>query len=525
MIESRPAERYIQSCRYRSKPDWEHAPLPFKLYRHCERIPLSTETLTTLSLNQDENPIFSLGLLLYDIYGIIRTHYFGVGGQKIPDTETQASDDSPYLSISSFSRAVASGGARFPCELYMLVNAGQDLAEGLYHYDPLHHSLDLLRTGNFTPILLGALARPPEKQPAYTLLFSVLFWKDAFKYQEFSYRLQGLDAGCLLAQSQIVTERYALQPMLHFQFLDHLLNQLLGFNQMEESVYAVITLEADCSAPLVEQKHSSEADISLVNELPPTLERYEPLSRWPSLEAVHRASCNETRADLPVGTDLSPLALPTSASDLVIELPSVACAYRRTHIGRRRSASLRQFRPHPLTLQQLALLLQTCQRGYQGDLGEETSYLAQALLYCMINHVEGVPPGIYVYQAEQHLLRQVRAGEFQRALQITQPGMDVNMKNLSLCIFPVGNYVRGFSVHGDRWYRMQNMQAGMMVQRLYLAAAISGLGCRASLNYSDEHIDIQLDLPADYTALCQIFISPLAMSIYNDGLYEQSLVW
>lgn len=524
MIEQRPVEHYIRTCRQRAEPDWEHAPFPFKLYRHCEHIPLSTETLTALSLDQDEQPVFSPGLWLYDIYGLIRMSYAKNTGRELADQKTpQTASDAPYSYISSFSRTVASGGARFPCELYVLANAGQDLAEGLYHYDPLHHSLDLLRVGNYMSTLLSALARPPEKQPGYVLLFSVLFWKDAFKYQEFSYRLQGLDVGCLLAQAQIVSERYALRPTLHFQFLDSQLNQLVGLNQMEESVYAVMTLEADSSAPCGEQESLREAGVPPASELPPTLEQYEALSRWPLLEAVHRASCNETLEDVSTLADLSPLALPTS--EFVIELPPADYICRRTHINHRRSAFPGQFRAHPLTLQQVALLLQAGQQGYRGDLAEKKSSLVHTLLYCMINHVEGVPPGIYVYWAERHCLLQVRAGEFNRTFQTTQPGQDVNMSNLSLCVFPVGTYARGLAAYGDRWYRMQNMQAGMVVQRLYLAAAMSDLGCRASLSYGDELLAIQLQLPADYTSLCQIFLSPLTSSIRNERWYEQPISW
>jgi ABC-type bacteriocin/lantibiotic exporter with double-glycine peptidase domain len=38
--------------------------------------------------------------------------------------------------------------------------------------------------------------------------------------------------------------------------------------------------------------------------------------------------------------------------------------------------------------------------------------------------------------------------------------------------------------YGARWYRIQKMLAGSAIQRLYLAAALPGLGCHTSLAYS-----------------------------------------
>src|SRR5262249_36839209 len=150
-----------------------------------------------------------------------------------------------------------------------------------YHYDPAHHALDLLSSGNFTHTLLDALAQPPETLPVYTLLFSSLFWKDGFKYQEFSYRLQCLDVGCLLAQAQVVAEHYRLWSRLHFQFLDFQIKQLLGLNPLEESIYAVLTLETSAlpMAPeLIVQQEGTALTKDELPSIPSTLEHYESLT-------------------------------------------------------------------------------------------------------------------------------------------------------------------------------------------------------------------------------------------------------
>ena len=87
----------------------------------------------------------------------------------------------------------------------------------------------------------------------------------------------------------------------------------------------------------------------------------------------------------------------------------------------------------------------------------------------------------------------------------------------------------GFQVYGDRWYRMQNMEAGIIAQRLYLAAAAQNLGCRASLGFVTPAINKLLglsDANADaiqyqHTSLMHIMIAP-EHPVHQH--YEQSLV-
>jgi SagB-type dehydrogenase family enzyme len=530
-MEQRPAEVYRRLCRQRAESDWEHAPLPFKLYRDCPRIPLGAETLEALSRDGGHAPSFSPGLLLHDIYGMVRViHQAHDVASTVEDTPlAMARPTRPY----SFrlGRVVASGGALYPTELYLLVGPGQSLAAGLYHYDPAHHALDRLRAGDFTHTFLDGLAEPPRSRVEYALLFSAAFWKDAFKYQEFSYRLQGLDIGCLLAQAQLVAEQRQLEPTLHYRFVDQRMNHLLGLDSLKESVYAIMTFEGTLARLSSRRtpKDVREASSDTIDTMQlRTLEQYEPLSRWPLLEAVHRASQREARTDLYAQGALAPIARPVT-SDLAIELPAAPYRYARSDAGRRRSSWPVQFRPRPLPLEQLALLLQVGHQGYRGDLGGETTSLAHTLLYCVINHVEGLSPGIYRYEVdqEQHrrLLRLVRAGEFHQALQAAQIGSLVNAANLSLCIIPVGDYAAGFSVYGDRWYRMQNMEAGMIAQRLYLAGAARGLGCRANLTYRDEATDSLLALPEGYTSLIQFMVSPVDAAAQEGGRCEIPITW
>ncbi|MGH3996497.1 MAG: SagB/ThcOx family dehydrogenase, partial [Pseudonocardiaceae bacterium] len=228
VAESRPIPKTV---------DWDNAPSLFKLYRGCPKVPLDVVPLDVpagdhsnsapgrFSLEQ-----FSSGQFLRDVYGLTRQRWTAPGEVTRRGRRRTAAPSGPTTL-----RPVPAGGARYPCELYLLAGPDQPIPPGVFHYDPAHHCLDVLRD------------QAPES--GLTLLITVAFWKNVFKYGEFSYRLHSLDAGVVLGQSLAVASRHGLDPTVHFQFSDAALDRLLGLDPAYESVYAVITL---AQAPAVD---------------------------------------------------------------------------------------------------------------------------------------------------------------------------------------------------------------------------------------------------------------------------------
>ena len=46
-----------------------------------------------------------------------------------------------------------------------------------------------------------------------------MFWKNFYKYNNFAYRLQGLDAGVLIGQLLEAAKRFGFETGVYFQFL------------------------------------------------------------------------------------------------------------------------------------------------------------------------------------------------------------------------------------------------------------------------------------------------------------------
>ena len=145
-------------------------------------------------------------------------------------------------------RFVPSGGALYPNELYVYLKI-ENLPAGVYHYDVAHHRLVLLREGNFDSYISRALGNRCDISACFgTVFVSTMFWKNFFKYNNFAYRLQGLDAGVLIGQLLEVAKCFGFASGVYFQFLDRAINHLLGLSEQEESVYAVIPLSAESTS-------------------------------------------------------------------------------------------------------------------------------------------------------------------------------------------------------------------------------------------------------------------------------------
>src|SRR5579884_375318 len=176
-----PAQEYVQAERMppdMANVDWQHKPSQFKLYQHCKQIRLpygSARKHDELSLTLE-----GVGEILSKSYGLLQESY----AIELASAGTGISQGS---SSRHHRRPVPSGGALFPCEIYLFSSAGQHLPAGVYHYDVAHHALDILAQHDVMESVCSCLAHPDATRPACILAMSCFFWKDGFKYGDFSY--------------------------------------------------------------------------------------------------------------------------------------------------------------------------------------------------------------------------------------------------------------------------------------------------------------------------------------------------
>ncbi|MGE7603573.1 SagB family peptide dehydrogenase [Peribacillus sp. NPDC097675] len=484
--------------------DWEDAPLSYKLYRDLPVFPFSSDVPLTLETCEASSPpdFNGIGHFLWYVFGLTQVSQFMNESEKVEYMQT-------------FRRFAPSGGALYPNELYVYLKI-VDLPVGVYHYDVAHHRLALLREGNFDDYLDQALGNRCDMSASFgTVFVSTMFWKNFYKYNDFSYRLQGLDAGVLIGQLLEVAKRFGFSTGVAFQFLDRAINHLIGLSEQEESAYAIIPLYA---GPSNECTFGSEAGqtftaTELCEELPAIscqhYVRSKRIKKYPMLLSMNEASMIDSTQSFRRIMKKEEM----NGKEKEVHLPPVErLPYDLAAVCRKRFSPEMDFSLSKVSQVQLATLLKeaTDSYSYTNDLdGERENSNDLVTIYACLHQVEGISDGAYYYDRSAHSLRQVELGDFRVPLQYALSLDNVNLQQVPLCLHVAGNKDYLKNELGYRGYRIQQMAAGMLVQRLLLAATALGMGGHPLLGF-DVNVcdDIYRMGSLGKTSLIQIPIGP-----------------
>jgi SagB-type dehydrogenase family enzyme len=497
--------------------DWDDAPLPYKLYRGVRVVPLSAEVPVSLTGSHPplKPDVERIGHFLWYVYGIT-----GVSQSVYPDD----SEEQESYPIHSYRRFAPSGGALYPNELYIYLKL-DDLPDGIYHYDAARHRLDLLREGNFDSYLERALGNRCEISSCFgTAFVSTRFWKNFFKYNNFAYRLQGLDAGVLMGQLLETSKRFGFESGVYVQFLDSAVNRLLGLTEEEENVYTVIPLSTAATnwagnGRGMERTLTSE---ELCRELPAiSLEHYERSGRireFPKLLAVNEASKIDCTGDFwKLGKQS---VIRTFKKE--IHLPEIeSFTYDFAEACKNRHSPEMDFTMGKVSQEQLATLLKSATHSYsfRSDI-DDVSYGREprVSIYGCFYNVEGIPNGAYAYDSGRHSLREIGTGDYRLQLQSGLSLDNVNLLQVPLCLHIIGNKDYYKDTLGYRGYRIMQMEAGMLVQRLLLASSAAGFGGHPLLGFDTTLTDRIYKLDTEgRTTLIQLPIGPFRERAWMRG--------
>jgi SagB-type dehydrogenase family enzyme len=427
-----------------------------KCYPKAERIELSDSTL---------------GEILSRANGNNRVRWYtSIGDRRVP--------------LTGLGRSVAASGARYPVELYPLT------PQALHHYDPGHHQLEVLRTGDRRAEALAHLARPPARRPDLVLVLSTVPWRNSVKYGRFGYRLQAMDVGVMVAQVLVAAGQVGWDGEVHLCFDEDRLDELLGLDHEVEGVCAVVTLHSTGGPPAPELPDLADGPAAPPTSVPAS-SKIADHPEVADLAAIRDAARHvpPRPPHLPFATGwvdrLAPLAeeavdLPMRSVDLAAGMP------------KRRSA-VRGYRMAPLALDTLGALLGAATEPYRIDTVEGPATGSGCALYCYANRIADLSPGVFRYRAN-------RLHRIEGAGAVANLGVGGSLGLLRECceasaVFVlVGHYDRGFDAFGDRWYRMVNAEAGVAAQRLCLAAAALGLDSHIHCGFDVSTVDKALGL-------------------------------
>jgi SagB-type dehydrogenase family enzyme len=140
-------------------------------------------------------------------------------------------------------RAVPSGGALYPLELYVAALRVEGLEPGLYHFDPLapalavvHDSLgadDVSPLSTYPDIVAGSAA---------VLFVAAVFGRTRFKYGVRGYRFALLEAGHVAQNVLLTATAFGLGAVPLGGYYDRLTDEFLGLDGVNESTLYTVAV-------------------------------------------------------------------------------------------------------------------------------------------------------------------------------------------------------------------------------------------------------------------------------------------
>jgi SagB-type dehydrogenase family enzyme len=126
-------------------------------------------------------------------------------------------------------RPYPSAGALYPVELYVAAQAVEDVPDGVHHYDPRAHELELRRAGRFGAALAEVtIAQAMLAAAPLVVALTAVPERSTWKYGERGWRYAWLEAGHVAANLCLVAEALGLAAVEVGGFFDDELDALLA---------------------------------------------------------------------------------------------------------------------------------------------------------------------------------------------------------------------------------------------------------------------------------------------------------
>jgi SagB-type dehydrogenase family enzyme len=469
---------YISIRTHRHALDFSNQPLPFKIYATLDpsRLPAEVQQTGVAALSAIAGNIAAETNVTPDLTAVAQLLYLSAGitrHRKYPGGEI-------------YFRAAACTGALYEVELYLVCGDLSDLEAGVYHFAPAEFGLRRLRAGDYRGVLVDATgAEPAVAHAPLTVVCTCTYWRNAWKYQDRTYRHFGWDNGTLLANLLAVATALGLPAKLVCGFADREVNGLLDIvPQSEDS-------EREVAFSMVALGYESKLPPQSPGVVAPLGFETVPLSRheidYPRMREMHAASSLASAEEVAAWRGRAPAVDVPSPSGSVVSLQPLSDAEMpRDSIEQviLRRGSSRRFARTPISLVQLSTMLERATRGLPADFLEPMGSQLNRL-YLIVHAVDGLEPGAYVYHRDRGLLECLKQGGFRA--EGGYLGLEQQLPtDAAVDIFFLADLRPILQRFGNRGYRAVQLEAGIVGGKIYLAAYALRLGATGLTFYDDE---------------------------------------
>ena len=459
--------------------DWDNQPIPFKVYTTLKPRQLPTDLSTTgMNLFEALSAFEPLGDVIPTVNDLAAMLYYSAGVIRAGDLPGGGK---------MYFRAAACTGALYHIELYLVCGQMAGLEAGVYHYGAHDFSLRQLREGDYRQALAeaaggdSALAQAPA-----VLVCSSVFWRNSWKYQARAYRHCFWDSGTILANLLATCSARNVPKRLISAFLDPPVNRLLGLDENTEVALQMVAVGRDSQQRLPPAPEMTALDWEV-----------QPYSRrqvdYPAIREIHAASTLATAQDL-VDIKRDSGSPPTAKNDIKGRLFPLAVApdpnqdpgtvVRTIEDTIQRRGSSRRFRRTSIGFPQLSNMLRGAAAGISADFTDDSSAPLNQL-YLIVNDVDGLPSGSYVFHPDLESLEQLAEGDLRDRAGQLDLGQEL-AADASVNVYFLTDLAAVLDRYGNRGYRMAQMEAAIMGGRLYLGAYAQRMGATGLTFFADD---------------------------------------
>lgn len=394
-------------------------------------------------------------------------------------------------------RAIASGGACYPTELYFCFSPkwdcfSEEASSYIFKYSPNYHALVAHRSknGEMFPVFYD------KSSPDIQIFLNVKFERSSTKYKSFAYRLTAVDTGFLLGKIITVLKEFECEIRVDFDFPGKKIDNFLDINHPDEGVYVIISLFNFFNK---ENSHK-KIDIKKINF---DNKKFNDKNNYSANIPIELLEMHKFSHDTFLSNETSKKLTTRPRKNYGKSNFSLLI-----HASENRGSLANYFIDSPSSKKILLLCINNAIKTLEDmDFFNLKSDLPPLKLYCAVFNVSEFKCGLYRFDKEKRKLILLDDKPNKEEIFDCLHLKSANIMLSSFIVHVVGPLDWRQTARGPRQYRIQQMLAGVAMEAITLVANQAGLSAHPYLGFNGKKLkDLYKTLSADEEILSQICI-------------------
>jgi SagB-type dehydrogenase family enzyme len=413
-----------------------------------------------------------------------------------------------YQSSYAYHRGIPSPRCFYSTNLYWIPAKHSFIDKGVYRYDGLTHSMNVIQRKEVWRQLQDALPYEHDgvtDKATTSIILTTNFYKPSLLYGNFAYNLCTLEAGHAISQLQQFCYQLGIETKINYLFLDETIREITKCAPISEVPLAILSFTHQ--EQFYKNKYViSEIDLSS-RESSLKVKKERSASQLQTEEMPkYKNHCREL-LDLIEAGQIIDIATQNNklASDTLLNEKPKFNSHKMSwelsdliHSSQKRSSGndVNGMVTAPSLIHKADVIAVV---NKWKDLQEQFEHCEIEKipfnLYLIVQHVSDLERGIYQLNHSKPDLELVYAKDLRTDMQraFTVDAKKYNMASIPLLVFVTVDFDQILQTYGNRGYQMAQLKVGSIAHQFCLLASSMDWFCRPSKSYYDFAVEEILD--------------------------------